>query len=225
MTPDLTAADAAESPEAGLTLVEMIIALAVSMLVVAFLAEGTGLLRHFSHVQRKISAQDEVLAVRDHLRRQIDSTMREQGELQRSSFAGVGDTAVFTAPGDRLLEVGGPVRITLTAVQEGGRMTLAESRVGRRSSSAKGRTNRLIAGAQRISFSYFGSTGGDATAEWASEWTDPEASPMLVRIDVAFPNGDERRWPSFIVYMPSGGAEKAQSTPPPTAAAPSKPKP
>ena len=201
-----------DGADAGLTLIEMIIALAVAMLVVVFLAQGTGLVRQFSLVSHRLSAQDEVLAVRDHLRRQVESAMREQGSLRPNSFAGVGDTVVFTAPGDRLLETGGPIRVTLTAVAERDGVTLAETRSSP-SIDKSSRTDRLITGAKQISFSYYGSVGSGA-AVWTTEWTDPEASPTLLRVDLAFQTGDPRRWPPLLVLMPSGGTPKSDATAP-----------
>jgi general secretion pathway protein J len=195
-----------EQPDAGLTLVEMIVALALGALVVAFLAQGTGLLRAFTHVADTVAAQDEVLAVRDHLRRTLASTMTGGSGTQRTVLAGIGDTVVFTVPGDRLLETGGPVRITLAAVVEGHRLSLAETRAPVEGDEGRTRTRRLVEGAAAVSFSFFGALSGDAAPTWSPEWTDPGSSPQLVRIDVRFPPGDKRRWPPFVVFLPSGGA-------------------
>ena len=142
--------------------------------------------------------------VRDHLRDLIAAASSGGIGPQRTGLAGVGDTAVFTVPGDRLLESGAPVRITLSALPDGGRMTLAETRapVAGGGDDAGQRTHRLVAGATRIGFAYCDASSGDAPA-WSTEWTDPEASPALLRIDVPFPPGDGRRWPPFIVRMPS----------------------
>ncbi len=193
-----------EEGEAGLTLVEMIVALALGALVVAFLAQGTGLIRNFGRLGAAVSAQDETLAVRDHLRETIASALGAGAGSQGSSFAGVGDTVVFTAPGDQLLEMGGPIRITLAALPDGSHMSLIETRapVGG-SGDARQRTRRLVSGAVRVGFSYFGTMSGDTAAAWSTEWTDPQASPRLMRIDIAFPPGDGRRWPPFVVLMPS----------------------
>ena len=199
-----------EGREAGLTLIEMIVALAIGALVVAFLAEGTGLLRQFTRIGVAVSAQDETMAIRDHLRRTIGSTMGSAGSTQKTGFSGVGDTAVFTAPGDRLLEAGGPVRVTLAVIGENGGMSLVETRAAPGGGDSKARTRRLVAGADRVAFSYYGSMSGGTAAAWATEWTDPESSPSLMRIDLAFRSGDRRRWPPFVVLMPSGGAPTPQ---------------
>jgi hypothetical protein len=85
-------------------------------------------------------------------------------------------------------------------------LSLVESRVPERhADDAKGRTTRLIDGAERIDFSYYGHVSGGGAALWLKEWTDPEISPSLIRIDIGFRSGDPRRWPPFIVYLPSGG--------------------
>lgn len=189
--------------QAGLTLVEMIVAMAIGAMVVAFLAQGTSLIRGFGRLGAVVSGQDETLAVRDHLRDTISATLNGGTGPQRSGFAGIGDTVVFTVPGDRLFETGAPVRITLAALPDGNRMTLAETRAPLGGSGEGQRTRRLVTGAARIGFSYFGAASGDAAAGWTAEWTDPEASPALLRIDVSFPPGDGRRWPPFMVRMPT----------------------
>ena len=197
---------------AGLTLIEMVVALALAMLVVVFLAQGTGMIRHFVHIARAFPIEDQVLAIRDHLRRQISAMQPTSGALQQSAFAGVADTVVFTAPGDRLLETGGPVRITLTALPEARGITLAETRAPQNLlGGAKGRTTRLIEGAVRVDLAYFGAQSGDASPIWSDEWTDPEFAPSLVRIDVQFQPGDPRHWAPFAVYLPTGATPKASS--------------
>ena len=200
-------------PQAGLTLIEMVVALALGMLVVVFLGEGTGMIRHFVRIARAFPVQDQVLAVRDHLRRQIGAMQRGfGGPAKQSSFAGIGDTLVFTAPGDRLLEPGGPVRITLAALPEARGITLAETRASRSAAAGdKGRTTRLIEGAARVDFAYFGVPSGATDPTWAAEWTDPEFAPALVRIEVGFSRGDPRHWAPFVVYLPTGGTAVTSS--------------
>lgn len=202
-----------DRPDAGLTLVEMIVALALGALVVAFLAQGTGLLRAFTRVADTVAAQDETLAVRDHLRRTLASTLTGGTGTQRTVLAGIGDTVVFTVPGDRLLETGGPVRVTLAAIPEGRSISLAETRAPAGGSEGRNRTRRLVEGAAAVAFSFFGGLSGDLTPSWSPEWTDPGTSPQLVRIDVRFPAGDKRRWPPFVVLIPSGGAPSGGTAP------------
>ena len=197
------APDRIAAPEAGLTLVEMIVAMAIGAMVVAFLAQGTSLIRGFGRLGAIVSGQDETLAVRDHLRDTVAAALGGGTGPHSNGFAGIGDTAVFTVPGDRLFETGGPVRVTLAALPDGNRMTLAETRAPQGGSETVGRTRRLVTGAMRISFGYFGAGSGDAAAGWTGEWTDPGTSPALMRIDVSFPPGDGRRWPPFVVRMPS----------------------
>ena len=204
--------------EAGLTLVEMIVALALGALVIAFLGQGTGLIRNFGRLGVAVSAADETLAVRDHLRDTIASALGGDKGPQRGGFAGVGDTVVFTVPGDRLLESGAPVRITLAALPDGDRIALVETRAPLSGGGdPRQRTRRLVTGALAVGFSYFGALSGDAAPSWAGEWTDPEGSPALMRIDVRFPPGDRRRWPPFVVRMPSARG------PTPSAASPAPP--
>ncbi|MDX7951711.1 prepilin-type N-terminal cleavage/methylation domain-containing protein [Lichenihabitans sp. Uapishka_5] len=201
-----------EDPRAGLTLIEMIISLAIGALVIAFVAEGTGMIRSFGRLGAAVSAQDETLAVRDHLRATVAAALGGGTGPQAMGFAGVEDTAVFSVPGDRLLESGASVRITLAALPDHGRMALVETRapIGQEGSGdPQTRTRRLVGGAAAVGFRYYGALSGDAAPGWARDWTDPEATPRLMRIDVTFPPGDPRRWPPFVVLMPTARSPAA----------------
>jgi general secretion pathway protein J len=56
----------------------------------------------------------------------------------------------------------------------------------------------VVADIADLRLSYFGRLDEDADPVWQSEWT-AKGLPMLIRVDVAFPRGDRRSWPSFVV--------------------------
>ena len=56
----------------------------------------------------------------------------------------------------------------------------------------------LLDGVAEFSLSYYGAPDEDAEPEWLDQWENPDAPPLLVRVDLAF--ADARRvWPVFIV--------------------------
>lgn len=75
----------------------------------------------------------------------------------------------------------------------------------------------LLHGVQSLELSYFGAplkprtgavaaivavapTGGPSVADWQPSWNQQPVMPSLVRIRLAFLDGDRRRWPDLIVH-------------------------
>jgi general secretion pathway protein J len=56
----------------------------------------------------------------------------------------------------------------------------------------------VVADIADLRLSYYGRIEEDAEPVWQSEWM-AKGLPMLIRVDVAFPRGDRRSWPSFVV--------------------------
>jgi len=56
----------------------------------------------------------------------------------------------------------------------------------------------LAAGVAGVRFGYFGADAGGGAAYWHDTWRDRGGLPLLVRVSVAFPAGDARRWPEMI---------------------------
>jgi general secretion pathway protein J len=55
----------------------------------------------------------------------------------------------------------------------------------------------LIRGVERLDLAYWGSPSPDQAAAWQTQWDGP-AIPSLIRVRLAFANGDRRRWPDLI---------------------------
>jgi len=50
-----------------------------------------------------------------------------------------------------------------------------------------------------LRLSYYGRRPGDPTPQWSREWSDMKDLPLLVSLDVGFPEGDRRTWPEMTV--------------------------
>ena len=60
----------------------------------------------------------------------------------------------------------------------------------------------VVANIADLQLSYYGRPDEDADPVWQSEWR-AKGVPMLIRVDIAFPRGDRRSWPSFVVALKS----------------------
>jgi general secretion pathway protein J len=58
----------------------------------------------------------------------------------------------------------------------------------------------LMRGVQALDLAYFGLQAPNKTPAWTDTWYEESVLPSLVRIRLAFPAGDRRRWPDLIVH-------------------------
>lgn len=57
----------------------------------------------------------------------------------------------------------------------------------------------LLTNVERLEIGYYGTLPGEARRDWRSTWIERGAPPELVRIRVAFFEGDRRQWPDLII--------------------------
>jgi general secretion pathway protein J len=57
----------------------------------------------------------------------------------------------------------------------------------------------LIEDVDEVEFAYYGAPGRRAEPQWNDLWEDMEHPPRLVRLRVAFADGDPRTWPELVV--------------------------
>jgi general secretion pathway protein J len=63
----------------------------------------------------------------------------------------------------------------------------------------------LLHGVESIDFAYFDRSGRG----WRPEWRNQPSLPALVRVRLAFPPGDQRRWPDLVIRpLPSVDTER-----------------
>jgi general secretion pathway protein J len=58
----------------------------------------------------------------------------------------------------------------------------------------------LLADVEALELAYFGALDPREAPAWWPEWTEQEAFPGLLRVELCFPPGDLRRWPALIVH-------------------------
>jgi general secretion pathway protein J len=56
----------------------------------------------------------------------------------------------------------------------------------------------LLDNVKRLQLAYWGAPSRGEPAAWQSRWESPQA-PELIRVELAFGQGDQRRWPGLIV--------------------------
>jgi type II secretory pathway component PulJ len=191
---------ASASPEAGYTLIDMIVGLALLSMVVALLPPLLKL------AQRTLSAQAELVehtsvAAALHL---LEGRLREAWSISEQAedgrlglaFRGDGDSLTFVAPRPVGPEGGGLARyrfvLQLDGAQNGHvRLVLqhAAYKSGTQPDEATWRSHPLanLAGAPR--FAYFGALEGEQVRRWHSRWPVTDRLPNLIALttDAATP--------------------------------------
>jgi general secretion pathway protein J len=198
--------------EAGFTLAEMLVALALFGMISALLASVISLIAQLDRSSRRQGAAiEQVAAAQDLLRARLEQ-MRPVADPRALgdslAIVGLRDEVTFAAPG---LAAGGAHQLQAIRLRrtQGGELAFytAPLLAGHdlRSPSVAGWSAApLLDGVQRLEITYFGTdriTGRDV---WQDRWLARAQLPKLVRVRLGLAEGDPRSWPVLIVRPMSG---------------------
>jgi general secretion pathway protein J len=192
--------------QAGFTLIEVLIAVAVLGMLVLSLGYGvrTGLALRHKQIERVAATADLDSAMRL-LRRLLHHIPvppegdRAQTEAEGPPFRGEPDRVSFIA--DLPTGLGQSRRADMTLFVRDRSLILAwsprrhERLFGPRPAPAE---VELLRGIAQLELAYRGQPSPDQPPGWQSRWKEP-APPELVRVRLLFPERDRRRWPDLIV--------------------------
>jgi general secretion pathway protein J len=188
--------------QAGFTLLEVVVALAILGLVMTALAGGLGFSLKASRAGERMT--DDTLAIA-----RLDGLLRH--DLERAlrlrtassphaplAFTGSTESLAFTVAAPSYPTAAGLYQVSFAVLSSAGGETLSYSRRAAAETpapeDADERPRALIEGtAARISFAYF-----DGKA-WRDRWLDAEALPRLVRLRLADGGSGGLLWPDIIV--------------------------
>jgi general secretion pathway protein J len=217
--------------QAGFTLVELLVAMALLALLSALLLGGlrmsrAAVARGEIATERLLRAELGLAVLRRQLE-QADPLPLDTTTEPRIAFAGDGQSVVFVAPPGAYLALGGE-EITWLAIEpgtDGARIVLRYRPLDRAADvwpptldPRDMKTVVLLDGAARAEFSYFGRPSPVTDMQWQTAWRDAAMLPTLIRLSVA-------AWPDLIVTprigrpvgtgFLTGGALCRRGTPPP----------
>jgi len=192
--------------EAGFTLTELLVSLALLVLVSLLLLRGLGASGALWRGAARVSAAAEnIQGAQELLRHRLEHTYLETAldAIPPYPFFDGGDTTlIFYAPPPDNNGTGALRRYTL-AVTAGGVLTLSsrDSLFGNRSADQvpPPLVEALLRGVQSLDISYFDSTPGPSYG-WQQSWRRRSHPPALVRLQVNFPPNDHRWWPQLLVH-------------------------
>jgi prepilin-type N-terminal cleavage/methylation domain-containing protein len=173
----------------GFTLLEVLVAAALFALVMALAGQGVALTLNAWRASAGRQEQDAQLeAAQQALRRLLEAGTELRGTATSLRVAGrvpmaAGLESVVALDLDK-----GALVAVRTPLDPSGRQALAPAR-------PVVLVERLAGGA----FGYFGSLQPGRPPQWHESWPERAPMPLLVRVRLAFPSGDARRWPELLV--------------------------
>jgi general secretion pathway protein J len=194
--------------EAGFTLVELLVSLALLAVASALLLAGMTTGHNLSRRAEAASlASESVVAAQTALRDRIEAMTADAlygPGVPIVEVLGGPDTLRFTAP-VAMAQRPAPPQVYRLIRTRAGELSLFHidplSTRGDPYGLGVGGWARdpLIGNVTRLDIAYFGAAPPDNQRRWRSQWQDRPNLPELVRLRVTFGPGDRRVWPELIV--------------------------
>lgn len=193
--------------EAGFTLVELLVALALFSLLCSLLFGNVQFgMKAWQYGAAHSEQADHTMVVQTLLRRILEEAyplfVANDPTQPHVDFDGNEKSLGFLSTAPIAAGAGGRYRFVVTTDQHGARTDLV---LTSRPELADGLDRSLITrtalvtDVERVEFFYFGAAPSDRAAQWHSTWTQQSAMPQLVRIRARFHPGDSRPWPDLVV--------------------------
>lgn len=194
--------------DAGFTLVELLVSLAIISVLSGMVLAGVQLgFQTAAQARVRGAGNAAVITAQTVLRDRIEALVpNTRYEFARPIADVRGDAARFSffapaAPAERPASL---TRYRLARSEDGQLVlfALADTTAGvdpYAPGTAGWTPQVLLTNVERLEIAYFGTLPGDPVRDWRSRWIERGNPPELVRIRVAFFEGDRRQWPDLVI--------------------------
>lgn len=199
--------------DAGFTIAELLVALSLLAVVLAFASGGIRFGTQAWEATRAVDLGAELGAARSALRAclQAAAPVRSydgQGRA-RTEFQGAEARLSLVCP--LVPEGGGLQRLDLYLKQTSTRLDLVAAtrpyarRANPDDGDAPAEVHRLVEDLEGLSIRYFGDALDGHGVRWQEAWTQPGRLPQLVAVALHFGSNDRRSWPELVVSIKAAG--------------------
>jgi len=195
-----------DAGEAGFTLVELLVGLALFSLLATLLFDNVRFgIKAWQLGSAHAEQFEHDLIAQDLLRRQLGNAypmLVRDGATQRVDFEGGKEAVSFLGDAPVVTNGGGRFRYKVLVERQRGRTDLVMSaapELANPEGPAMARRTVLLSDIDRAEFSYFGEGDAEQTLQWQDSWRQRVNMPKLMRIRVAFRAADARAWPDLLV--------------------------
>ena len=192
--------------EAGFTLVELLVGLALFSLLVTLLFGNVRFgLRAWQNAGANAEQFDRNMIAQDLVRRTIGNLypmLVTNGALQQQiDFEGTKEAVSFLGNAPIAPNGGGRFRFNVFIERRQAQADLVVSSTPELATASDQSTTRtlLVSGIDRAEFSYFGAAATERKLQWNDSWMQRSDIPGLIRLRVAFRSGDARVWPELLI--------------------------
>jgi prepilin-type N-terminal cleavage/methylation domain-containing protein len=186
--------------DAGFTLVELLVSMALLGMAAVLVAQGFAMDRHaLGRIEGLTTSGEEVAAAQNLIRDRVER-MFPQAKFDsagaHTDFDGSANEMAFLSPIPVVGKVAQVARVRLSLTSNGALTLAPESAPADAANSDNG---ILLHKVQGLELAYYGAPQHGAQASWRPDWSSQNSPPELVRVRVSFQDGDPRRWPELIV--------------------------
>jgi general secretion pathway protein J len=192
--------------EAGFTLVELLVALALFSLLTILLLDNVRFgLRAWRTGSASAESLERSMVAQDLLRRMIGNLypmMIADGTAhQRLDFDGTREALNFLGSAPTVAGGGGRFRFKVFVDQQQDQahlVMISEPELANPGNSMAAKT-LLLPTIDHAEFAYFGEGGAGRSPQWNDSWSKRSDIPTLIRVRVSFRSGDARSWPELLI--------------------------
>ena len=193
--------------EAGFTLVELLVALALFSLLVTLLFDNVRFgLRAWQNGSMNEERFEHSMISQDLLRRMIGNLypmiVADAAVQPHIDFDGTKESINFLGNAPAVASGGGRFRFKVFVERRQDQADLvmtSRPELADPSDTSMTAKTLLLAGIDRAEFSYFGEAASERNLQWNDNWTKRSDIPRLVRVRVAFGSGGAGLWPELLI--------------------------
>jgi len=198
----------------GFTLLELLVALTVLSLVVAFLFGSFRLgTQAWKRAEQKADRIADVQLVQNFIRNQLERAEPGVGQIDvtgyRPGMSGGGQALRFVAPAPAAALSDGLYEHSLQFVREGRQLVAGWRALNAAAENTSPSITRrvLLDSVRFLRFSYLGPPDRNGKARWRDSWLEERRLPQLIRLEIGLVGAQKGYWPALLVAPKISGAD------------------